>query len=313
MPCEYTLKQLTTMSENLRAPDAVIVNAKSRSGPESEQIIREFFASKEIAEPKILTLKSVGEFRKELKELVSQKAATVWVAGGDGTIREAAQILKHSETTLGILPMGTGNSLARELGIPLDIAKAAELFLEESEVRNIDVGQMDEETFVNVVTLGLTTRIAESVKKSPKRTFGRLVYLPSVWKALHEIKPFQIKVETPTSLYEGPAIQFVAASSRLHGGPFAVTKNASMDDGVLSMYVVTSGDRATLLRYAVSLILGGHVQFPEIWTSDDSCAVVSLKESRKFVVDGDEVRKNGTKLTVATRALSVLCPPSAQE
>lgn len=182
MPCEYTLKQLTTMSENLRAPDAVIVNAKSRSGPESEQIIREFFASKEIAEPKILTLKSVGEFRKELKELVSQKAATVWVAGGDGTHREAAQILKHSETTLGILPMGTGNSLARELGILLDIAKAAELFLEESEVRNIDVGQMDEDTFVNVVTLGLTTRIAESVKQTESapledwftcRAFGR--------------------------------------------------------------------------------------------------------------------------------------------
>ena len=189
----------------------------------------------------------------------------IWIGGGDGSIRAAAANLVDTGIVLSILPLGTGNSLARELEIPLKLEDAIRFHLEESEARRIDVGVFNDQVFVNVATLGLTTNIMEEVQKSNKGLFGRLVYLPAVWRAVAESRSFSIKVETESGIYEGRALQFVAASTRLHGGPFPVSTDASIEDGKLSIYVLISKEENSLWRYGVGLLLHRQTKLPEVW------------------------------------------------
>ncbi|MFZ4508386.1 MAG: diacylglycerol/lipid kinase family protein [Fimbriimonas sp.] len=282
---------------------AVVINPKSRLGTEASATLRprlepeaEFF--------RLVT--SVGAFDRAMEEAVNRKIQTVFVGGGDGTIRQAARHLVGTETTLGILPFGTGNSLARELGIPLALDMVVPFFREVAHVRKIDVGTFNGEVFVNVATLGLTSRIASALKVLPKSQLGRWAYLPALVAAASLTRSQRIVVETNSGVFEGQALQMVAASTRLHSGPFAVTKNAAIDDGKLSIYVLEKGDRAALLEFGLALLVGRHCDLPNVWAVDVAEATVTLGRPSKFVLDGDPFRAQKVALGVRAGALKVL-------
>ena len=206
---------------------------------------------------------------------------------------------------MSILPLGTGNSLAHELEIPMNLQEAINFHLSEAVPRKIDVGLFGDDVFVNVATLGLTTNIMEQVQQSNKGLFGRFVYLPAIGRACAQTRSFQIKVETEAGNYEGRALQFVAASTRFHGGPFPVSAKASIDDGKLSIYVLTNKEENSLWRYGLALLLGRQTQLPEVWTVEAEHAKVTLIAAKLFVVDGDPSRASVAEIGIKTQALMV--------
>lgn len=298
---------LTQQVSQLSMPEskprfAVILNAKARRGKElSDQVIREIG---ERAEFVVLATKP-GDMAKAIERAKKEGIKNIWIGGGDGSIRAAASELVDTEIVLSILPLGTGNSLARELEIPLKLSDAIQFHLNDSEVRAIDVGLFQGKVFVNVATLGLTTNIMQEVQKSNKGLFGRLVYLPAVSKACSETRSFKIKVETDKGTYEGRALQFVAASTRLHGGPFPVSENAAIDDGELSIYVLTSKQENSLWRYGIALLLKRQTQLPEVWNVECRTAKVTLLAPKLFVVDGDPVRASTAEISIKAHCLLV--------
>ena len=171
--------------------------------------------------------------------------------------------------------------------------------------RKIDVGVHNGEIFVNVATLGLTTNIMEEVQKSNKGLFGRLVYLPAVSHACAKTRSFKIKVETDAGTYEGRALQFVAASTRFHGGPFPVSEKASIDDGKLSIYVLTNKRENSLWRYGLALLLRHQTRLPEVWNVEATRAKVTLVAAKLFVVDGDPSRASTAEISIKKQALLV--------
>ena len=206
---------------------------------------------------------------------------------------------------MSILPLGTGNSLAHELGIPMKLEDAIQFHLKEGVPRRIDVGVFGDHVFVNVATLGLTTNIMEQVQKSNKGLFGRLVYLPAISKACAKTRSFKIKVETDSGTYEGRALQFVAASTRLHGGPFPVSEKASIDDGKLSIYVLTNKQENSLWRYGLALLFQRQTRLPEVWNVEATWAKVTLLAPKLFVVDGDPSRASLVDIGIKKQALLV--------
>ena len=284
---------------------AVILNEKARSGKKLSAVIDNELRN--LAEFIVIAKKPSDQLA-AINRAKNEGIKNIWIGGGDGSVRAAAGQLVDTDIVMSILPLGTGNSLARELEIPLNLDDAIRFHLQDSVARRIDVGVIDDQIFVNVTTLGLTTNIMEEVQKSNKSLFGRLVYLPAVWRAVADSRSFRIKVETEAGNYEGRALQFVAASTRLHGGSFPVSSDASIEDGKLSIYVLISKEENSLWRYGVGLLLHRQTKLPEVWNVEAISAKVTLLGPKIFVVDGDPVRASSAHIGIKKHALLVNAP-----
>lgn len=265
---------------------AVILGSKSRVGKNAANAIGKKYGDQ-------LGLMVLSRSPEELVSAI-QKAKkkglkAIIVGGGDGTLRLAAPHCISSELPMGIIPTGTGNALARELGIPLDPLTALELCFGDHAIKNQDVGYLNETLFVTTASCGLTANITVALSKQPKGVMGRAAYIPAVWNAVKQARPFRISVATINGSLETRASLFVAAASRTHAGPFPTTEAAANDDGLLSIYVVEGEDRPGLLRYGLGLLMKKHTDQPNVWSVDAPFADIHVTP-RRFVLDGDPVR-----------------------
>src|SRR5579884_2528085 len=119
---------------------------------------------------------AAGDARRLAQEAVDQRVAMVVVAGGDGTINEVIQALAGSETALGVLPGGTVNVWAREVGIPLDIAGAREVLIH-GQIRSIDLGRVNERYFLLMAGIGLDGEVTHAIERQPVKRLGLIAYL----------------------------------------------------------------------------------------------------------------------------------------
>lgn len=283
---------------------AIIAGSHSRRGEEATASLRKAFGDRAGLFVETQKREDLAQAIRRAGELGMRAAA---VAGGDGTLGLAAPACREQRLPLAILPAGTGNALARELEIPLSPLPALEALLAGHRERLIDLGVFGDDVFVTVATFGLTSRIAKLLPESKGR-WGILAYFPALIRSLRQPKPAWMKVETPVGDFEGYVYEFVAASSRLHGGPFPVSDKASIDDGLLSIYAVRSQAGRSLFRYGLSLLFGRHTELPEVWNVETDRAHVSLRAPGPFVVDGNRVRQTAVDLSILPGALRVFVP-----
>lgn len=293
----------STSCEGLKEKFAVLVNSSARSGRSALMSIRERVGEQAAF---VAALSQTRDLDVAFQRAEQEGIRELWVGGGDGTVGSAAGLCLGKDIRIGILPLGTGNALARELGIPLDPLAAIDFLLETAQPRAIDLGMLNGKPFVTVATLGLTSRIVESLSNPPKGRFGRLAYLPAIFQALKTFSTLHVDVETDSSSFSGRIAQLVMANTRLHAGPFVVTDHAKADDGLISMYVVAQNDRRGILRYGWALATGRQTNLGNVWSDDTSHAIVTCRRNRKFVLDGDPFRARRAVVQSLRQAITVL-------
>jgi len=290
---------------------ALIVNGKSRRGREwYDQVVAklqedgfELVNPQLVREPKTISTR--------VEEAIKGKIPLVCVGGGDGTFSAVAGKFVGSESVLGVLPLGTGNSLARDLGIKADVDDACRVLTDGVE-RDIDLGRINDEYFVNVATVGLTTRIAEALDDEAKKRWGRFVYFSAIVKAVASLKPFKATLELPGGTQEMQAVQVVIGNGRFHGGPFPITPDAEIESGKLAGYVLTDMKKGTLLRYAMHLWGGRQVEMPEVVTFEVETVGLETSPGQKVTVDGEVGMKTPIKLAVLPHAIRVMTPKESK-
>jgi diacylglycerol kinase (ATP) len=114
---------------------------------------------------------TAGDGRRLAREAVKQQAEVVIAAGGDGTINEVIQELAGTETALGVLPIGTVNDWAREIGIPLDVKGACDILVD-GRTRSIDLGRVNEHSFLLMAGIGLDGALTQKVEQHPLKRLG---------------------------------------------------------------------------------------------------------------------------------------------
>jgi diacylglycerol kinase (ATP) len=245
----------------------VILNpvAGRHAGPRAWQRARNGCSA--VADWECATTERPGHARELAQMAVERGYERVIAVGGDGTVNEVANGLAHSATLLGIIPAGTGNDVARNLGIPSDPAAAASLAASGSS-RPLDLCQVETPDrtayFVNVAGFGFDAAVAERVNRLPKLGGGTLPYLAGVLATLWQYRspPMRISVD-------GRDIQqrvFLAAVGNLptYGGGMRIVPGASPDDGLLDVCVVSDLSRLEVLRIMPRLYSGGHVGHPAV-------------------------------------------------
>lgn len=172
----------------------------------------------------------------ELAAKAVEKGIDVVVAvGGDGTVNEVARSLVGSKTTLGIIPCGSGNGLARHLGIPIDIKKSLG-FINIAEPTDVDYGKINGQPFFCTCGIGFDALVSNSFAKGRQR--GPLGYMHNMVMDWLKYKPEVYEIETETSSEHYKAFLIACGNAAQYGNNAYIAPRASMRDGLLSVTIL---------------------------------------------------------------------------
>lgn len=180
-------------------------------------------------------------------------APVVAVGGGDGTLGNAAQILRGTGGALAILPLGTRNHLARTLGVPLDLAEAA-CIAAAGERRRIDLGRAGERIFVNNASIGLYPRL---VRERDRRELPKwLGTIPAAWRVLRTMRAhhYALNIDGLRRTVRTPLL-FIG-NNRYSLEPGSLGERESIEDGELSLCAVRAESPLGLVWFALKVLLG---------------------------------------------------------
>jgi diacylglycerol kinase (ATP) len=176
----------------------------------------------------------VSHARQIAKEAVG-KFDLVVAVGGDGTVNEVASAIVGSNTTLGIVPFGSGNGLARFLNIPMDTRKAIETLSTGSEI-TMDSARMNGKSFFNMAGMGFDAHISEVFSHTKKRGF--FTYLKSSIQEVTTYKPQMYHLEIDGKPYSFEAFMLSFANSSQYGNNAHISPHASVQDGLIDVCVI---------------------------------------------------------------------------
>lgn len=169
------------------------------------------------------------------RNAAADKIDVVVAVGGDGTINEVGTAILGTDTKMGIIPCGSGNGLARSLGIPLNWKRAVER-LNEFKVRRIDTGILNEFRFFNMAGLGFDAHISNEFASLKGR--GLAGYVRKAFSEVLNYKPGQYKVMINDKTYDREAFMISFANSSQFGNDAHIAPKALLDDGFLDICII---------------------------------------------------------------------------
>ncbi|MBK0381571.1 diacylglycerol kinase family lipid kinase [Pedobacter sp. SD-b] len=169
------------------------------------------------------------------KQALLNQFDIVVAVGGDGTINEIASVLESSGKTMGIIPCGSGNGLARTLKIPLNHVKAIEKINQFKTIK-IDVGIIDGEKFINMAGMGFDAHISTHFANSKQRGFKN--YIKSTLAELRSYKPQRYQIKTVEKTIEREAFMLSIANSSQYGNNAHIAPGASLTDNLLDICII---------------------------------------------------------------------------
>ncbi|AIE86549.1 lipid kinase [Fimbriimonas ginsengisoli] len=299
---------LTSDSIESRSRRAVLyVNSKSRRGQEWFENARTSLRDKGVELEHAQVFEKVDDLSAAVGRAVAEKVPLVIVGGGDGTISSVVHHFVGSDSVLGVLPLGTGNAFARDLGITADVESACRTIVE-GRVEAVDLGFAGDDYFINVATIGLTTSIAKALTVDLKRKFGRFVYAIALAKAIRKVKPIKVRIETENGVQEFETLQLVIGNGRYHAGPFPLSPDASITDGKLTFYALATTNKIAFIKLALRLPTGHQVDLPEVRSQETTGGTLTSMPPMRVTVDGELNESTPMKFAIAPRALRVIVP-----
>ena len=232
------------------------------------------------------------------------------VMSGDGLVGQIGGALAETDASMGIIPSGRGNDLARVLGIPRDPAGAVEILAAAHE-RQIDVGVVNGRRFLCVASFGFDSD-ANRIANETRIVKGTLVYAYAAFRAMIAWRPatFRVAVEggEPTG-YRGYSVAI--ANSQAFGGGMFIAPHAKLDDGLFDIVVIGEITKFKYLSNLPKVFKGTHVEEDGVIEVPAAGSTITVSADREFGVyaDGEHLTDLPATLRVLSRALRVIAPP----
>ena len=243
-----------------------------------------------------------------------QGASIVIAAGGDGTLVGAANGLVHGRVPLGILPLGTGNDLARTLLIPLKLDEAVELIAGDHAVMEVDALQVGERYFFSIVSLGISSAMINDTTSANKKIFGRLAYFLSEFKRsrIFRLKRYTLTLDgQPRSIR---AAEVLIANTTLLQKPREVFgPPETLNDGQLEVYIITAHHFGDYLRLLWDLFIrpGTHSAKYSHWAGKQSVRIESIRRPTLVQADGEMIGHTPVEIKMVPKAIPIIIPKPA--
>ena len=253
-----------------------------------------------------------GHARRLVREALARGVRRFVAAGGDGTVSEIAAGLAGApgEPLLGILPFGTGNDLARSLGVPLDLDRAARVLAEGRE-RSIDLVRIDSARrglMVNASVAGLGGDITSGLDHEMKRTWGPSVYLRMALDNIASAGTFAALLTLDGREMELEVANVVIANGIFLGGGIPVAPLARTDDGLLDVLILPALSAVGLFGLVPWVLAGRQHLSRKVVHLRAASVRVEAEVPMPVTIDGEPWGCGPVSYEVQPRALRVLCP-----
>jgi YegS/Rv2252/BmrU family lipid kinase len=228
--------------------------------------------------------------------------------GGDGTVHETANGIMRgdpSRTMLGIIPGGSGNDIARTLGIPRDPSEACGL-LKEARTRPMDLIKVGDRYCVGAGGVGFDGEVAALANRWPKYLPGPLTYVLGIVAALATFSPVELELGLDGTLHRPRAFTAAVGNTQYYGSGMRICPLAQTDDGLLDVVIVGPLAKLEVLRMVPLLFKGEHILHPKVVSHRAREVTVRCKVPLSIQIDGELVGKVPATFTNIPGALRVV-------
>ena len=259
---------------------------------------------------RVYLMKSGDQEKNIRQEITAFSPEIVACAGGDGTVSLMAKILADSEITLLIIPCGSANGMAKELGIGNHIEHAFSL-LSEGIKRRIDLLLINGRICIHLADVGLNARIVKRFEKDPKRGISR--YAKHLIAEIFLIKQYRFYIRHDDKEIKRKAVSLTFANASRYGTGAVINPHGKLDDGQFELVIVKPFPRIKLFSIAWKMFWGT-LQSSE-YVEVIHCTKASVRSSKKTTlqVDGEVLGKvNEINILIKPKALTVLVPADSK-
>jgi diacylglycerol kinase (ATP) len=248
-----------------------------------------------------------GDARRAASRVAPDRFDAVVAVGGDGTINEVVNGLAV-DVPLGIIPLGTANVLARELGIPVNDLPAACQLLRTVHPRPIDLGLANGRRFTLMAGIGFDGAVVQEVLQPVKERIGAPAYVLAALGTLARYGATGLTVETERERFETSAFMLVAANAATYAYGIEVAPFASLDDGWLDLCVFEQKNKAEFLRQSLAVLARRHEQHPDVRYVRARRVRVTADQPLAIQLDGDLHGRTPAEIELLPAALRVFRP-----
>ena len=286
----------------------VIVNAGSGGGHDDERVARltDLFA-RAGATAEVHLARTGGEIASLARDALARRPDMIVAGGGDGTVSSIAAVIAGSDVPFGVLPLGTLNHFAKDLGVPIELEGAVERIVAGRPAR-VDVGEVNGRVFINNASLGLYPDIVHDRERQRKR-LGRGKWPALVWASLAALRRFsfmsvRLSIDGQQRLRRTPFV-FIGNNAYVMQG-FAIGERMEIDRGRLSLYVVQRAGRLRLMQLALRALVGRLDQERDFEVTYATEILVESRRKRLRVATDGEITMMTPPLRFTVRPASLL-------
>lgn len=276
------------------------------------------------------------------RDAVNRGARVVIAAGGDGTVNEVANGLVNTDTALGVLPVGTTNSWALQMGIPalnpiLPGTQAAKLFagleewiarplpanyyrkvlldaarvLVEGQTVAVDVGELSGRYFLISAGIGLEAAIVESISLKEKRALGSWAYVLTAIGSAYKYSSTDVRLKLDGKVIDVSTSLIVVSNIQLYGGMAAIGPKACVNDGRLDVCILKGDGFFTFVQHAMNILSHRHLRDPKV--EYYQCREIAVESLRPLPVhvDGEPFAMTPVAIRAVPSSLKIIVPEIA--
>jgi diacylglycerol kinase (ATP) len=230
----------------------------------------------------------------------------VVVAGGDGTVNRVSRFLKNTEKALYIIPLGSGNGLARHFAYPMKTEIAIQAIHPELKEVEIDCGNINGHHFINVAGIGFDAHISHVFASKSKRGFKG--YFKAVMKEL-SYKPEDYQINSKDFSWEGKAFLISFANGTQWGNNARIAPNAKIDDGLMEMVILKAFNKWQIPLIVYQLFFGKVKQGKLFETHRSNSFTVKRSSQAPVHTDGEAlIEAEVLEIVIADEKVKIMCP-----
>ena len=302
----------TAKLESERTPQkaVLIVNTKARRGQKWFARSQDCLHASGVEITASHAVKDPSRLPDLVQESIAHGAKRIVIGGGDGSFRSVAGYFAHKDISLGVLPLGTVNDLARNLGIE-DNVEAACKVIAEGHTAQIDLGQANDDYFLITASLGFSAQAQHTLSPALKKAFGPLGYLVASVLALRRLRDLKITLhqereECLVALQAG-----VVNGHSWMGGKFEIP-GVTLESGRMAFYAVPPQSDLSFLHLMRNLMRNRFFHTPGLRAFTTREITLCTETRQPLVLDGDLCGETPVHLRLVPNALTV-CVPSGFE
>ena len=249
-----------------------------------KEVISSHFSSKEVS-IELFDLPKDCSLEKIKQSITQANADRVVAVGGDGTLKLVAECLLNTDVPIGIIPAGSANGMAKELGIPTDIEEALDLVVN-GKPKKIHTVKLNDEICIHLSDLGFNAYLVKKFDTLPER--GMWGYAKATWHALWNHKRMQIELNIKGETFTSAAAMVAIANATMYGTGLKINPDGKLDDELFEIIVVKDYSYLEILKIWFTKLPFNPKKIEVFQTSK---VKISSKHKAHFQIDGEYVGK----------------------